>query len=104
MARSEPEDPEPTYLLLRLSERRLYLVDDDSRMPAESFPIAIGRDGHHTPTGRFHIEEMIEHPDYEKIDPIDRSGVLKRIPPGPENPLGERWMAIAAWWAMAPPP
>jgi len=93
--RAEPKDPQPTYLLLRLSERRLYLVDDGSRMPVESFPIAIGREGHDTPTGRFHVEEMIEHPDYEKIDPSDRSRVLKRIPPGPENPLGERWMAIA---------
>jgi lipoprotein-anchoring transpeptidase ErfK/SrfK len=60
----------------------------------ESFPIAIGRKGHDTPTGRFQIDEKVERPDYEKIDPIDRSHVLKRIPPGPENPLGERWMTF----------
>ena len=93
--RAEPKDSQAPYLLLRLSERRLYLMDDGSRMPVESFPIAIGREGHDTPIGRFQIEEMVEHPDYEKIDPGDRSRVLKRIPPGPENPLGERWMAIA---------
>lgn len=90
-----PTEPEPTYLVLRLGERRLYLMDGDTRAPLESFPIAIGREGHDTPTGRFRVEEMIEHPDYEKIDPRDRTRVLKRIPPGPENPLGERWIAFA---------
>jgi lipoprotein-anchoring transpeptidase ErfK/SrfK len=82
-----------THLVLRLNERRLYLMKDDA--PVESFPIAIGRAGQDTPTGQFQIEEMIEHPDYEQIDPSDRSRVLRRIPPGPENPLGERWMGIA---------
>ena len=90
-----PDDGPSTYVLLRLSERRLYLMDGISRGSVESFPIAIGRQGHDTPTGRFHVEEMVEHPDYDKIDPNDRSRVLKRIPPGPENPLGERWMTFA---------
>ena len=89
-----PDDSQSTYVVLRLSERRLYLMDGGSRMSVESFPIAIGRRGHDTPTGRFHVEEMVQHPDYDKIDPDDRSRVLKRIPPGPENPLGERWMTF----------
>jgi lipoprotein-anchoring transpeptidase ErfK/SrfK len=89
-----PSERQPTYLVLRLSERRLYLMDGGSPMPVDSFPIAIGRKGHDTPTGRFRIDEMVERPDYEKIDPTDRSRVLRRIPPGPENPLGERWMTF----------
>jgi lipoprotein-anchoring transpeptidase ErfK/SrfK len=88
------DDSQSTYVLLRLSTRRLYLMDRGARGSA-SFPIAIGRQGHDTPTGRFRVEEMVEHPDYDKIDPNDRSRVLKRIPPGPENPLGERWMTFA---------
>ena len=92
---SVTSDRRSTYLVLRLNERRLYLMEDGIREPIDSFPIAIGREGHDTPTGRFQVEEMIEHPDYQKIDPNDRSRVLKRIPPGPDNPLGERWMAIA---------
>lgn len=84
----------PTYLVLRLSERRLYLMQDGPPASVESFPIAIGRDGTETPTGRFQVEEKIEHPDYVQLDPTDRSRVLKRVPPGPGNPLGERWMAI----------
>ena len=87
--------PRPTTsLLLRVGERRLYLMDDDPATPVESFPIAVGRPGHETPTGRFRVEEKIEHPDFNQIDPHDRTRVLKRIPPGPANPLGQRWIGI----------
>jgi lipoprotein-anchoring transpeptidase ErfK/SrfK len=74
-----------------LGERRLYVVDDAPGIPDESFPIAVGREGLETPVGRFQVEEMIENPDYVKI----ASGVVvKRIPPGPTNPLGERWIGF----------
>jgi len=84
-----------TYLVLHLNERRLYLMREDAGVPAESFPIAIGRAGHETPTGRFAVEEMVEHPDFDEIDPDDRSRVRRKIPPGPDNPLGERWLGFA---------
>jgi lipoprotein-anchoring transpeptidase ErfK/SrfK len=83
-----------TYLVLRLNERRLYLMKHDAPEPLGAFPIAIGRDGHETPTGQFQVEDMIVHPDFDKIDPTDRGHIVKRIPPGPDNPLGERWMQI----------
>jgi lipoprotein-anchoring transpeptidase ErfK/SrfK len=80
------------YLVLRLSERRLYLVDDVPGTPDESFPIAVGREGLETPVGRFHVEEMVKNPDFLQM----ASGVVvKRIPPGPANPLGERWIGFA---------
>jgi L,D-transpeptidase ErfK/SrfK len=90
-----PSEQASTYLVLRLKERRLDMMRDDAVAPVESFPIAVGRAGHETPTGRLHVEEMIEHPDYQQIDPNDRWHVLKRIPPGPENPLGDRWIGFA---------
>jgi len=70
-------------------------MGDDGTTPVESFPIAVGRAGHETPTGRFQVEEMIEHPDYQQVDPQDRWRVLEWIPPGPANPLGERWIGFA---------
>jgi L,D-transpeptidase ErfK/SrfK len=80
------------YLVLRLAERRLYLVDDAPGTLDESFPIAVGREGLETPIGRFQVEEMIENPDFTQV----ASGVvIKRIPPGPTNPLGERWIGFA---------
>jgi L,D-transpeptidase ErfK/SrfK len=90
-----PSEQASTYVVLRLKERRLDLMRDGAPAPIASFPIAVGRAGQETPTGRFHVEEMVEHPDYDQIDPHDRSRVLKRIPPGPENPLGERWIGFA---------
>jgi lipoprotein-anchoring transpeptidase ErfK/SrfK len=63
--------------------------------PVASFPIAVGRKGRETPTGRFHVEEMLQHPPYPRLDPKDRSRVLEMVPPGPANPLGERWIGFA---------
>jgi hypothetical protein len=83
-----------THLLLRVGERRLYLIDDDPRTPVESFPIAVGRDGHETPIGRFQVEEKVEHPEFPVFDPKDRTRLVRLIPPGPENPLGERWIGF----------
>ena len=42
----------------------------------------------------FQIEDKIANPDFNKVDPNDRTRVLKHFPPGPQNPLGERWMQI----------
>jgi lipoprotein-anchoring transpeptidase ErfK/SrfK len=89
----EPLPPPPLrpYLVLRLAERRLYVVDDDPGTQDQSFPIAVGRKGLETPVGRFQVEEKVENPDYLKF----ASGVVvKRIPPGPTNPLGERWIGF----------
>jgi len=52
-------DQPSTYLVLRLKQRRLEMMRNDVAAPIASFPIAIGRAGHETPTGRFQVEEMI---------------------------------------------
>jgi len=91
----KPRADTPTRLLLRLSERRLYLVHHDAKTPVESFPIAVGKKGWETPVGRFHVEEMVVHPEFLKLDPAMPTRVLKRIPPGPDNPLGQRWIGFA---------
>lgn len=83
-----------TYLLLRRGERRLYLIDDDPGTAIESFPIAVGREGLETPLGRFQVEEMVEHPDFLQIADESPLRIIARIPPGPSNPLGERWIGF----------
>jgi lipoprotein-anchoring transpeptidase ErfK/SrfK len=89
-------DHKPTNLILRLRERRLYMVDDDNRFPVQSFPVAIGKDGWETPVGQYQVEEMVVHPDFLKVDDsVVPIRVIKRIPPGPLNPLGERWIGFA---------
>jgi len=93
--KTPPPDNE-THLLLRLGERRLYLIDGNPGTPVESFPIAIGKEGFETPPGRYQVEEMVEHPDFFKVAwnevPVR---VIGWIPPGPTNPLGERWIGFA---------
>lgn len=89
-----PPVPPSVHLLLRVGERRLYLIDDDPGTPIESFPVAVGRAGRETPIGKFTVEEMVEHPHFDVVDPNDRARLIRRIPPGPENPLGERWIGF----------
>lgn len=75
-----------TYLLLRLSERTLYLYSHETVL--NKFPVAVGRDGWETPTGRFTVFEMQQNPVWEH--PF--TGEL--IPPGDNNPLGHRWIGF----------
>jgi lipoprotein-anchoring transpeptidase ErfK/SrfK len=72
------------------------MMDDDPGTPVESFPVAIGKTGWETPTGRYQVEEMIEDPDFVKLDETTvPPRVIKRFPPGPTNPLGKRWIQFA---------
>ena len=86
----------PTKLLLRLSERRIYMIHDDPQKAVESFPIAIGKKGWETPLGSYRVEEMVVYPEFLRLDPNAPTRILKRFPPGePTNPLGERWIGFA---------
>jgi lipoprotein-anchoring transpeptidase ErfK/SrfK len=90
-----PAPPEP-YLLLSLSQRRVYLIDEVAGGPHQAFPVAIGRKQYPTPTGRFQVNEMVKDPDFARFDFANpTSPILGRIPPGPNNPLGLRWIAFA---------
>jgi L,D-transpeptidase ErfK/SrfK len=88
--------PKEPYLLLKLNERRLYVMDDPTAPPA-GYPVAIGRPQWPTPTGRFTINQMIENPDFIVFD-FNNPGNAKdrgRIAPGLSNPLGLRWIGFA---------
>ena len=89
-----PPDPPSPYVVINVKERRLDLVMDDTSAPLASFPIAVGRKGHETPIGRFKVEEKIENPEFQKVDPNEISHVLAVIPAGPANPLGQRWIGF----------
>jgi lipoprotein-anchoring transpeptidase ErfK/SrfK len=88
--------PKEPYLLLKLGERRLYVMDDPSAPPA-GYPVAIGRPQWPTPTGKFQINQMIENPDFVVFDfsNPERSKDRGRIAPGINNPLGLRWIGFA---------
>lgn len=87
--------PEP-HLLLKLKERRLYLVDNEVKKPAEGYKVAIGKPKWPTPIGKFQVNEMVENPDFLAFDFNDPKKPDKgRVPPGVNNPLGLRWIGFA---------
>lgn len=74
------------HLVLKLSERRVYVYDRDQ--VKTSFPVAIGRAGWETPTGEYQVIQMQHDPIWEH--PF--TGEL--VPPGQDNPLGVRWIGF----------
>ncbi|HEY9834222.1 MAG TPA: L,D-transpeptidase [Stenomitos sp.] len=75
-----------TSLVIRLSQRRVYVYQDHNLKG--SYPIAVGKAGWETPTGRYQVIDMRQNPAWEH----PWNG--KVIPPGPDNPLGIRWIGF----------
>lgn len=73
-------------LVLSLSERRLSVRQGE--MLIASYAVAVGREGWQTPTGQFSVFQ-------KQIDPIwEHPFTGERVPPGPQNPLGSRWIGF----------
>jgi hypothetical protein len=76
----------PVHLVLRLGERRVYVYKGDEELA--SYPVAVGKEGWETPTGNFQVFNM-------EVDPIFLSlWTGNKIGPGPDNPLGPRWVGF----------
>jgi len=85
--------PVPTAdgIVVNLTERNLYLYRDGR--PVRCFPVAIGMRGWETPTGDFQVVNMRKNPTWF---PPKWAVEEKPVPPGPDNPLGDRWMGLSA--------
>ncbi|WP_341530700.1 L,D-transpeptidase [Nostoc sp. UHCC 0302] len=77
-------------LLLKLGDRKVYVYRGGSLQA--SYPVAIGqpRPDKQTPTGKFKVINMIKDPAWE--NPFVSHKEV--IPPGLNNPLGERWIGF----------
>jgi lipoprotein-anchoring transpeptidase ErfK/SrfK len=81
-----PEAEAKLHLVISLAERRVYVYDRDK--VRTSFPVAIGRGGWETPTGKFQVMEKI-------VDPAWQHPFTGEVaPPGADNPLGSRWIGF----------
>jgi lipoprotein-anchoring transpeptidase ErfK/SrfK len=90
------DGPGYPYLRLSLKERRVYLVEEEGK-PPESFLVAIGRKPWETPVGKFRINQMVKDPDWAVVDFNNPNNPPKgRVPPGPNNPMGLRWISFAS--------
>jgi lipoprotein-anchoring transpeptidase ErfK/SrfK len=78
---------ESMRIVINVPGRTLSLVEGP-RLVAR-YPVAVGRPGTPTPQGTFRILQMAKDPTW-----APRGGRV--VPPGPDNPLGSRWMRITA--------
>lgn|GEM_PF-651470 len=76
-----------TRLVLKLSERKVYVYQGDKE--EASYPVAIGKSSTPTPTGDFEVFQMV-------VDPIWESPWTGEVfPPGANSALGLRWIGFA---------
>ena len=83
---AEPSKSDSVRLVLSLSKRSLE-VRSPSSLPI-IYDVAVGQDDWQTPTGEFKILSKLENPAWQH--PLTK----EEIPPGPDNPLGDRWLGF----------
>lgn len=72
-------------IVVSLQDRKLALLEDG--YVVKVYRVAIGKPSTPSPVGTFTIEHRVVNPTYF------HKGVV--IPPGPENPIGNRWMSLS---------
>lgn len=75
-----------TKLVLSLRQRRVTVFRDNQAIA--SYPVGIGKPGWETPRGTFRVTSKIINPTWQH----PWNGSL--VPPGPNNPLGDRWIGF----------
>ncbi len=81
-----PSEASSVQLVLSLDLRSLEVRYADQ--PTVRYEVAVGQADWKTPTGEFKIINKIENPAWQH--PITKD----EIPPGPDNPLGTRWIGF----------
>jgi lipoprotein-anchoring transpeptidase ErfK/SrfK len=80
-------------IVIRRQSNRLFLYEGTTYR--RFFAVATGQSQYPTPLGRFKIVVKWRNPWWYPPDSPWAQG-QKPIPPGPENPLGTRWMGLSA--------
>jgi lipoprotein-anchoring transpeptidase ErfK/SrfK len=82
-----------SVIVIRRASNRLFLYRYDRLR--KTFRVATGQSVYPTPLGRFKIEVKWANPWWYPPDSRWARG-QKPIPPGPNNPLGTRWMGLSS--------
>lgn len=81
-----PAQPVATRMIIvSLQDRRLALVENGEVKAV--YPVAVGKAFTPSPTGTFTIVNHVANPTYYHHGKV--------IPPGPANPVGNRWMGLS---------
>ncbi len=82
---SKPTVDSKRVLLISIPDRKLALLEDGKVV--QVFPVAVGKDSTPSPEGTFTIKSRLANPTYY------HKGMV--VAPGPQNPLGTRWMGLS---------
>ncbi|HKR28158.1 MAG TPA: L,D-transpeptidase [Acidobacteriaceae bacterium] len=72
-------------IVVSLPDRRLALLEDGQVM--QVYTVAVGKASTPSPTGTFTILDRVSNPTYYHDGKV--------VPPGPANPVGDRWMSLS---------
>jgi lipoprotein-anchoring transpeptidase ErfK/SrfK len=72
-------------IVISLMDRKLTLVENGEIIKV--YPVAVGRRSTPSPTGKFKVVNRVSNPTYYHTG--------RAVPPGPQNPLGTRWMGLS---------
>lgn len=72
-------------IVVSLEDRKLALVQDGKVV--KTYTVAVGKPSTPSPVGRFTIERRVMNPTYTHEG--------RTVAPGPENPVGTRWMGLS---------
>ncbi len=81
-------------IVINRSINRLYLYKQNKL--SRTFPVATGQAIYPTPRGTWHIVVKYRNPWWYPPTSSSWARGLKPVPPGPNNPLGTRWMGLDA--------
>ncbi len=83
---NQPNITDQVALILKLKEKRVYVYQGEKIVA--NYPVAIGKKGWETPLGEWQVMEKVKNPGWTSF----KDGSV--LPPGPKNPLGERWIGF----------
>lgn len=87
-----PKNPPKNGLVLNIPERGIFRFADGQFQ--DFFPVSVGNPPDAlTPIGSFHIIEKVVNPTWY---PPSWAESQVPVPPGPDNPLGDRWIGLSA--------
>jgi len=72
-------------VLVSIPDRKLAVIENGAVV--KTYPVAVGKKSSPSPTGSFEIKVRLENPTYYKPGTV--------IEPGPQNPLGTRWIGLS---------
>lgn len=87
-----------TGITINLADYKLYFVEEKKvGRSVRIYPVGIGVEGWETPLGQFRVLSKSPRPTWHVPASIRQQdpSLPRLVPPGPDNPLGEFWMAFS---------